>query len=58
MKKTDKAKNRQYKNGLKKPHTEIAELNVCESRQKGNKIEIDNRVNRLQKIAELSMQLT
>lgn len=33
-------------------------MKACESRHKGNKADMDNRVNRLQKIAELSMQLT
>ena len=45
-------------NELKKPHREIAELKAFESRHKGNKRDMDNRVNRLQKVAELSMQLT
>jgi len=33
-------------------------LKAFESRHKGNKRDMDNRVNRLQKVAELSMQLT
>lgn len=37
---------------------EIAELETCENQHKGNKVDVDNRVNRLKKIAELSMQLT
>ena len=45
-------------NELKKAHREIAELKAFESRHKGNKRDMDNRVNRLQKVAELSMQLT